>query len=179
MKKGDLLYKPSGTLFSFHSMSENLKARLIEFHIPHAMHGKLLVGGVEVMELPEQDYVRIKSYFDLIHDTVKEREQLSYSIEHLGMVVKAVSRKSFQQCINEVSLYMAEDLMKRDHLNMKEVATKTGFKNLSSFCRFFKKHTGMTPMAFRNGKNLLPDDKWHEENAGREKADCRVIFRGN
>ena len=43
LKKGDLLYKPSGTLFSLHSMSENLKARLIDFHIPHAMYGKLLV----------------------------------------------------------------------------------------------------------------------------------------
>ncbi|MBQ2489206.1 MAG: AraC family transcriptional regulator [Bacteroidales bacterium] len=36
----------------------------------------------------------------------------------------------------------------------KEIATRTGFKNLSSFSRFFKKQTGMTPGEYRDSQGV-------------------------
>ena len=75
--------------------------------------------------------------------------KLQISPKYLGNVVKEISGKSVQHWINSRTLHDAQEILKRDTLPIKEVALKLGFKEVSSFSRFFRRHTGMTPRAYR------------------------------
>lgn len=80
-------------------------------------------------------------------------EQLHQSPQVVSMVINQKSGKNFNSFINH---YRIEDASKhlRDpklrHYTISAIAMESGFNSISSFNSAFKKHTGMTPLAFRN-----------------------------
>ena len=215
VKKGDLILKPAGTLFSIQSVSKDWKMRMVEFRMPQAMRKKYLFFHLDIIELSNRNFQRIKSHFDMITDYLNEREKLACSIEHqvlamlnfinivyadklrsrkrkkrveilfedfmeellkekdtfsrnasyyadklkiapgyLGNAVREASGKSVQHWINSMTLHTAQELLAGNSDSIKNLATKLGFEEASSFSRFFKKHTGQTPMEYRNGKGI-------------------------
>ena len=49
---------------------------------------------------------------------------------------------------DNVRLLHARELLASGYCGVSEVAVKCGFDDVSYFCRFFKKHTGMTPLEY-------------------------------
>ena len=82
VKKGDLILKPAGTLFSIQSVSKDWKMRMVEFRMPQAMLKKYMFFHLDVIELSNRNFQRIKSHFDMITDYLDEQEKLACSIEH-------------------------------------------------------------------------------------------------
>ena len=76
-------------------------------------------------------------------------EKLSVHVNHLNAAVQGTTGKSTTTHINERLLIEAKSLLTHTDWSMTEIADSLGFDYASYFNRFFKKHAGITPMAFR------------------------------
>ena len=56
---------------------------------------------------------------------------------------------NYSQILAEVRLERAQDMLKRQGINLEEIATCLGFREASVFSRAFKKWTGLSPHAYR------------------------------
>lgn len=80
----------------------------------------------------------VKFYADLLH----------ISTRVLTQCVKSSTFKTPKQLIDQHLLLEAKRLLYWSNVSVKEVAWQLGFETDSYFNRFFKKHTGRTPMQF-------------------------------
>ena len=65
------------------------------------------------------------------------------------MVVKEVSGKSAKDWITEYMILELKGLLTNSTLNIQEIVEKTQFSNQSSLGRFFRRHTGLSPLQYR------------------------------
>ena len=76
--------------------------------------------------------------------------QLSVHVNHLNRAVKATTGKTTLQVISEHIVQEAKILLKQGIMSVSEIAYALGFKEVSHFNNFFKKHTRMSPSKFRS-----------------------------
>jgi AraC-like DNA-binding protein len=63
---------------------------------------------------------------------------------------KMMTNKNYIQFITQIRVNHACKLIIEDRLSTPTICFESGFYNLSNFYRHFKKHTGMTPLVYRN-----------------------------
>jgi AraC-like DNA-binding protein len=68
---------------------------------------------------------------------------------YLSSVIKSKTGKTVNDWISNRTLSIAKTLLNNTSLSSKEVAYKLGFSEPTHFSRFFKKHTKLSPTAFR------------------------------
>ncbi len=68
---------------------------------------------------------------------------------YLYMCCKQVSDTSPQIIINDLVLREAKWLLQSTTISVKEISDRLTFATASNFSKFFKKHTGLTPLAYR------------------------------
>ena len=76
----------------------------------------------------------------------------------LKYAFKGVYHTTIQQYIVARRMAQAERLLRDTELPVEQIAELSGYQHLSSLSEMFRKHTGMTPMAYRNmhrGNGLL------------------------
>lgn len=78
--------------------------------------------------------------------------KLCITPKYLTMVVKSVTNHSVQNWINEVVLIEAKRLIRTTELTIQQISEKLHFSTASSFVRFFRMHTGYTPLDYRKEK---------------------------
>lgn len=95
-------------------------------------------------------------FFDLLLQHFTEERSVAFyanklciTPKYLAMAVKAVTCHSAQTWINEVVLTEAKRLIKATELSIQQISEQLNFPADSAFVRFFKMHTGSTPLAFR------------------------------
>lgn len=76
-------------------------------------------------------------------------DQLSLSSYQLNAITKASLGKTVSELINEQIILEAKRYLLATASQVKDVADHLGFEDPSYFIRFFKKHTGHSPEAFR------------------------------
>ena len=81
-------------------------------------------------------------------------EQLGYSESRLRVLFREEAGVPLGTYIRNCSLNQAMSLLKGTNFTVAEVAAASGFGSVQSFCRVFKKETGMTALAYRGGKVL-------------------------
>lgn len=101
-------------------------------------------------------YDRIRQYEDLIEQqflTIREvsayADQMSLTPNHLNHICKKVLGKTASQLLHERTVIEAQRLLTHTAQSIKEIGFQLGFEDASYFVRFFKKHTGQTPVEFR------------------------------
>jgi AraC family transcriptional regulator, transcriptional activator of pobA len=77
--------------------------------------------------------------------------QLNVHINHLNRAAKEIIKKTTTQIIAERLLQESKILLKHSSWNVAEIAYSLGFTEATHFNNFFKKHTELSPMKFRNG----------------------------
>lgn len=77
-------------------------------------------------------------------------DQLNVHVNHLNRAVKETTQKTTSQIITERILQEAKTLLKQSAWNVSEIAYALGFTESTHFNNFFKKHTQMSPLQFRN-----------------------------
>ena len=104
----------------------------------------------------------LRKYKDLIDkDFIKERqvhsyaERLGISPNYLNVLARKHLGKSALEMINERVILEVKRMLIRTEYDISEIAYKLGFNELSYFSRFFKRHTGMTPLGFRMSMNEM------------------------
>jgi AraC family transcriptional regulator, transcriptional activator of pobA len=95
-------------------------------------------------------FIRLLNNHYIEKRTVEEYAQLlSVSANHLSQAIKLASGKNALTHINERLLSEAKSLISFTELDMAEIAYRLAFSDPANFGKFFKKHTGMTPLKFR------------------------------
>ncbi len=75
--------------------------------------------------------------------------ELNVTPNHLNKSVKMTLGHSASSMIEEMLILEAKILMQRNDMSISDIATATGFDDVSYFGRFFKKHTSSTPKQYR------------------------------
>lgn len=95
-----------------------------------------------LQDLIEQHYTRYKQVSD--YATLLHRS--SYQLNSL---TKQSLGKTCSTLINDHIILEAKKLLLATTQQINEIAWQLGYEDISYFIRFFKKHTGLTPAAFR------------------------------
>ncbi|MGN1246337.1 MAG: helix-turn-helix domain-containing protein [Muribaculaceae bacterium] len=96
----------------------------------------------DFIHLVERDYKisrTVQHYADLLCITPK----------HLSTVVKMVSKQTAGEWITDHVVVAAKVLLRSSEKSIQEIAMELNFPNQSFFGKYFKKHTGMSPQAYR------------------------------
>lgn len=76
-------------------------------------------------------------------------EQLNLTPKYLSQIIKKVSGKSAPDWIASFVILEAKNYLKYSDLDVKEISYKLRFSSTPVFFRYFKAHTGMTPLEYR------------------------------
>ncbi len=94
------------------------------------------------MMLMERDYKQsrdVNYYADLMHITSK----------YLTNIVRQVTGHTPKTIIDQYVILQLKMQLQRTSQSIKEIAWEYHFTDVSFFCRYFKKHTGLTPQQVR------------------------------
>jgi len=80
--------------------------------------------------------------------------QLHITLKHLNRICNEILKKTTTQVITDRIILEAKRMLMDKKRTVNEIATDLGFDDYSYFVRLFKKNAGMTPTAFRDGKNI-------------------------
>lgn len=75
---------------------------------------------------------------------------LSIHTNHLNKVLKETTGRSTTEIINGRIAEEAKILLKQTQWNVSEIAFALGFEEVAHFSNFFKKHTALSPLKYRN-----------------------------
>ncbi len=92
-------------------------------------------------------YLEDNYMFDLSLDSVGEI--LHISPAYLSAQFKKYQKMNFLDCLTELRINAAKELLADPFRSSAEVASMVGYEDASYFARAFKKHTGMTPTQYR------------------------------
>lgn len=79
---------------------------------------------------------------------------LGVHINHLNKVLKETTGRNTTEIVNGRIAEEAKILLRQTHWNVSQVAFALGFEEVAHFSNFFKKHTALSPLRFRNGLNF-------------------------
>ena len=94
------------------------------------------------MRLLEENYMNehaIRFYSD----------KMGLSPKYLSLMIKKASGKLATEWIDEYVILEAKNLIKYSSMSIQEIAYALNFPNQSFFGKFFKRHTGISPKAYR------------------------------
>ncbi len=108
-------------------------------------------------EIIDNFYVLISKYASQQRHVKFYAEKLYLTPQYLTTVLKQETGKSILQWIDHVAMIHAKSLLRSSNLSVKEISLELHFGDTSLFCRYFKRHSGMSPKSFRNKFNDQPD----------------------
>jgi AraC family transcriptional regulator, transcriptional activator of pobA len=76
--------------------------------------------------------------------------QLNVHVNHLNHALRETMQKTTTQIIADRILQESKILLKHSTWNVSEIAFSLGFTEVTHFNNFFKKHTKLSPLKFRN-----------------------------
>lgn len=106
----------------------------------------------------------MKDFADLLAQHVRTEtsvefyaEKLCISKQYLSLIVKEKTQVSVGKIIAIMRVEEASRLLRNPELTLQQIAEALSFSDQSSFGKFFRKHSGMTPMKYRQNlrKTLL------------------------
>ena len=100
-------------------------------------------------ELTHKFFQLVMSNYKVNRSVTFYANSLCITPKYLTMVVKEVSGKSAKDWITEYMILELKGLLTNSTLNIQEIVEKTQFSNQSSLGRFFRRHTGLSPLQYR------------------------------
>ncbi|SDW84297.1 AraC-type DNA-binding protein [Lutibacter oricola] len=76
--------------------------------------------------------------------------QMAISYKHLNEVCKKIVKTTAKAFIDSYVILEAKRMLVSTSLSVKEIAFALGFDEPTNFLKYFKKHTSLTPVEFRN-----------------------------
>ncbi|MBS1738538.1 MAG: AraC family transcriptional regulator [Bacteroidetes bacterium] len=97
-----------------------------------------------------QKFIRLANNFYIGTRAVEDYASLlNVTPNHLSQSIKSASGKNALSYINERLLTEAKSLVQFTDFDIAEIAYQLNFSDPANFGKFFKKHTGQTPLEFR------------------------------
>jgi len=131
-----------------------IRATMDLFFIEYLRHGRVHSGEDNSSATYTQD--RFEEFLDLLETYIASHKQVSQYADmmklsnyQLNSITKESVNKAASELINEQCILEAKRFLLATTNHVKDIADKLGFDDISYFIRFFKKHTGLSPEAFR------------------------------
>lgn len=96
----------------------------------------------------------VNQHADKEHSIVFYADQLCLTPNHLGATIREVSGMTVLDWIHRRIIQQAKLLLMYSDLPVGEVSEQLNFSTPSSFCKFFKKKTGTTPLQYREEREM-------------------------
>ena len=102
------------------------------------------------LELLERQFPIDENHHTLSLRSASEfARQLNVHVNHLNRAVKETTDKTTSQIIGERILQESKILLKHSAWNVSDIAFALGFREVTHFNNFFKKHVQLSPLKFR------------------------------
>ncbi len=121
-------------------------------------------GGSEA--LAERTLACIRAYFHMPMTVTQLSKHLGYNADYLNRVFRQTYQRTLLEEINRTRVDNARHLLAHTSKNIAEITRDCGFSDVNYFSRLFKRHQGVTPIAFRR-----------LEQAEQNKLDARTESR--
>ncbi|MCP1994529.1 AraC family transcriptional regulator [Flavobacterium sp. HSC-61S13] len=100
-------------------------------------------------ELTTTFFSLVRTHFKDHHDVQFYADQLFVTRKYLSRVIKKTMSQTPRDIINQVLLIEAKLLLKNTAISINEVTVILNFSDQAVFSKFFKKHAGKTPSAYK------------------------------
>lgn len=97
---------------------------------------------LKLLELVEQ-------YYTKQYPTSFYADKIALSVKRMNELVVKATDFTLNQHIHNRLILEAKRLIGYSDLNIQEISSELGYSEVNYFNRFFKKHTGITPLSFR------------------------------
>lgn len=104
----------------------------------------------------------IRKFIELVNDCFREQHSVRYYADklcitpnYLNEITNSVMRVSAKQYIQDKIIEESKRLLAYTDASVSEIAFGLHFSTISYFVRFFRLHTGMTPLSYRKKYNSL------------------------
>ena len=118
--------------------------------------GMKQIGGVKSDYKTSHNEELAVRFMSLVAAHGKEWNEVSqYSTElcvtpvYLSRAIKAVSGRTAMDWINEARVAEAKILLRKPNMSIQDISEELNFSDQSAFGKFFKKHTGVSPLEYR------------------------------
>ena len=98
----------------------------------------------------------LEDFLTLVRDNHNKERNLSFYADklyltpkYLSKLVKSASGKSAHEWIDSFVILEAKNMLKYSGMSIKSIVWELNFPNQTTFYRFFKTQTGMTPSEYR------------------------------
>ena len=134
--------------------TEAIKANLDIFFIEYIRQSRnpkdiAKPEGIYIQERFEEFCQLLEANIARLKNVSQYAELLSLSSYQLNAITKSSVGKTVSDLINEQIILEAKRHLLATSNQIKEIADHLGYEDVSYFIRFFKKHTGHSPEAFR------------------------------
>lgn len=86
---------------------------------------------------------------DTEHNPAFYADRLCISVQYLSLILKEVSGKTANYWIAGYLITRAKVLLRKPEMTLQQIAETLNFSDQSSFGKFFKKHTGISPKKYK------------------------------
>jgi AraC-like DNA-binding protein len=97
-----------------------------------------------------------RDFFDLLAVHYATQRQVTFyasnlcvTPKHLSMMIKDVTKSPIQDWINNVTILHIKRLLRTTNASVQQISEDLNFNSPSTFIRFFRQHTGTTPLKYR------------------------------
>ena len=108
------------------------------------------VKSYRVRELFNRFMMLLERDYKISRDVNYYAEQMNISSKYLTNIVNQVTGYTPKTIIDQYVILQLKMHLKRTTQSIKEMAWEFHFADVSFFCRYFKKHTGLTPQQIRS-----------------------------
>nr|WP_295404084.1 helix-turn-helix domain-containing protein [uncultured Prevotella sp.] len=108
------------------------------------------VKSYRVRELFNRFMMLLERDFKISRDVNYYARQMNISSKYITNIVSQVTGHTPKTIIDQYVILQLKMQLKRSTQSVKEMAWEFHFADVSFFCRYFKKHTGLTPQQIRS-----------------------------
>ena len=128
-----------------------LLAVILEIGSEYAKHQQTRLPTMKSRkeEITEEFIKLLLTHYKTGHNVVFYADKMSITPKYLSSAVKEVVGLGALSCINEVIIAKAKSSLKNTKCTVLQLSEEFNFPNSSFFGRYFKQHTGETPLQYR------------------------------
>lgn len=126
-----------------------LKSFFLGFYAHVSRHGGVTAAVSRADELFNDFMDALEANYRTAHSAAFYADALNITPKYLNRIVKGVTGHTAKTVIDQYVIMQLKHSLRSGRLSVKQISAGFGFADESFFCRYFRRHTGLTPQQFR------------------------------
>ncbi len=134
-------------------VNSQLRSFFVGFNsfVSNSTYGTQTQGAGRTVALFNGFMTLVKTEFREAHEVAWYADRLNISRKYLGMIVKTHTGVTPKKIIDEYIILQLQLALRTTQKPMKQIASEFHFADASVMTRYFRSHTGVNPLTYRNG----------------------------